>query len=43
MPTGAPEDEPHPFTLTVNPIGLFVGRYSITGEYMPALSVGYAF
>jgi len=36
VPTGAPE-EPHPFNITFNPIGLFVGRYSITGEYMPVL------
>ncbi|HET7543651.1 MAG TPA: hypothetical protein VFK05_27450 [Polyangiaceae bacterium] len=36
VPTEKP-DEPHPFTLLFNPIGLFVGRYSIQAEYQPVL------
>ena len=30
-------DEPHPFTLLFNPIGVFIGRYSIQAEYQPVL------
>jgi len=29
--------EPKHIAIVLNPIGLFVGRYSITGEYLPAL------
>src|SRR6478736_74226 len=36
VPVGQPE-EPHPFSLLFNPLGLFVGRYSITAEYQPVL------
>lgn len=36
VPVG-PQEEPHPFSLVFNPLGLFVGRYSITLEYQPVL------
>jgi hypothetical protein len=36
VPVG-PQEEPHPFSLMFNPLGLFVGRYSITAEYQPVL------
>jgi len=36
VPVGQPE-EPHPFTIALNPLGLFVGRYSISLEYQPVL------
>jgi len=36
VPVGAPE-EPHPFTIMANPLGLLIGRYSLQLEYQPVL------
>jgi len=32
-----PEPEPKHFNIMLNPLGFFIGRYSIQGEYLPAL------
>jgi hypothetical protein len=34
----APPEQPYKqWNIVANPLGLFIGRYSITGEYLPAL------
>ncbi|HKO50379.1 MAG TPA: hypothetical protein VJV79_21800 [Polyangiaceae bacterium] len=37
VPIAAPEPEFKPFAIIANPLALLMGRYSLQGEYMPAM------